>query len=463
MKKAHFITPAIAAFFLATSCASDKEQIETPSGNTNPLEGYSLIWQDEFNENEIDAANWNFETGDGTDYGLPAGWGNDEEQRYTDAPENARIEKIDSLSVLAISALKEGAEYTASKLTTQNKFEMRYGLLEVKAKMPQGKGLWPAIWMLGSNRPEIGWPGCGEIDIVEYLPSKPKEVSATLHFTNAEKEWEYLAEWIDLEDESIISDAFHTYTMDWTPESVRISIDGQLINEVFLSDGMKEFQRDFYLILNIAVGGNLGGEIDPNFTEGVLLIDYVRVYAKDNFVAPEAPLLDIDEETVGKLIDSSLASNAIKTGFTDLGVVELVNYGPDMPDFSAAETALDGDYSLSFDFPVSDEWGGGYLETEEKVDLSNYAFLKFSLKAPDTFTNGNIKLESPATNFEVALENYTGTPRSNGFVEYTLPLADFEGLNLSEITIPFSIWNITTSSSEEVSLLIDDLYFTNLE
>ena len=217
MKKAHFITPAIAAFFLATSCASDKEQIETPSDNTN-LEGYSLIWQDEFNENEIDAANWNFETGDGTDYGLPVGWGNNEEQRYTDAPENARIQKIDSLSVLAISALKEGAEYTASKLTTQNKFEMRYGLLEVKAKMPQGKGLWPAIWMLGSNRPEIGWPGCGEIDIVEYLPSKPKEVSATLHFTNAEKEWEYLAEWIDLEDESIISDAFHTYTMDWTPE-----------------------------------------------------------------------------------------------------------------------------------------------------------------------------------------------------------------------------------------------------
>ena len=132
-----------------------------------------------------------------------------------------------------------------------------------------------------------------------------------------------------------------------------------------------------------------------------------------------------------------------------------------MPDFSAAETALDGDYSLSFDFPVSDEWGGGYLETEEKVDLSNYAFLKFSLKAPDTFTNGNIKLESSTTNFEVALENYTGTPRSNGFVEYTLPLADFEGLNLSEIKIPFSIWNITTSSSEEVSLLVDDLYFTN--
>ena len=92
MKKAHFITPAIAAFFLATSCASDKEQIETPSDNTN-LEGYSLIWQDEFNENEIDAANWNFETGDGTDYGLPVGWGNDEEQRYTDAPENARIQK----------------------------------------------------------------------------------------------------------------------------------------------------------------------------------------------------------------------------------------------------------------------------------------------------------------------------------------------------------------------------------
>ena len=93
MKKAHFITPAIAAFFLATSCASDKEQIETPSDNTNLPEGYSLIWQDEFNENEIDAANWNFETGDGTDYGLPVGWGNNEEQRYTDAPENARIQK----------------------------------------------------------------------------------------------------------------------------------------------------------------------------------------------------------------------------------------------------------------------------------------------------------------------------------------------------------------------------------
>ena len=145
-----------------------------------------------------------------------------------------------------------------------------------------------------------------------------------------------------------------------------------------------------------------------------------------------------------------------------MGVVELVNYGPDMPDFSAAETALDGYYSLSFDFPVADEWGGGYLETGEKVDLSSYAFLKFSLKAPDTFSNGNIKLENnPSTFFEVALKDYTGTPRSNGFVEYTLPLADFEGLNLSEIKIPFSIWNITTSGSEEVSLLVDDLYFTN--
>jgi hypothetical protein len=324
--------------------------------------------------------------------------------------------------------------------------------------------LWPAIWMLGSNRPEIGWPGCGEIDIVEYLPSKPKEVFATLHFTNAEKNYKLLSKQIGLEDESVISDVFHTYTMDWTPESVRISIDGQLINEVILSDGMKEFQRDFYLILNIAVGGNLGGEIDPNFTEGVMLIDYVRVYAKDNFEATEAPLLDIDEETVGEFIDPSWVYNAIKTGFTDLGVVELVNFGPEMPDFSPSETALDGNYSLSFDFPViSNIWGGGYLQTEEKVDLSNYAFLKFSLKAPDTFTNGKIKLESPATGIEVALEDYTGTPRSNGFVEYTLPLADFEGLNLSEIKIPFSIWNITTSSPEEVSLLVDDLYFSNLE
>ncbi|MFZ9047042.1 MAG: glycoside hydrolase family 16 protein, partial [Cyclobacteriaceae bacterium] len=153
-----------------SACGSDSEmEMKIP-----PIEGYTLEWSDEFSGNAIDLDNWGFETGDGTDYGLAAGWGNNELQIYTSEEGNASIVKDDGLSVLSITALDDGAGgYTSAKLTTKNKVSIRFGRIDVKAKLPEGQGLWPAIWMLGDNKDEVDWPGCGEIDIMEILGNDP--------------------------------------------------------------------------------------------------------------------------------------------------------------------------------------------------------------------------------------------------------------------------------------------------
>ncbi|MEJ2594023.1 MAG: glycoside hydrolase family 16 protein [bacterium] len=451
----------LSAGFLFNGCKKNNDE---PENKIDIPEGYQLEWSDEFDGNGIDATNWNFETGDGTDYGLPPGWGNDEKQIYTSDSENAGIVTHEGQSVLAITAREDGAGgYTSARLTTQDNLTVRFGRLEIRAKLPEGKGLWPAIWLLGANIDQIDWPGCGEIDIIEVLGNEPEVGYSTVHYVNGvqekgEQQYEHQL------PSGKFSDSFHTFMLDWTPESVTFGIDGKMVHTITIEDDMKEFLRGFYLVMNVAVGGNWPGDPDASTVfPQILYVDYVRLFSKEGFEAPEAPALDVAEETIGQVIDPSVGQHAIRDDFTDLGNLEVIAWGGGgEPDISASATAIDGDSSLVFDFPGGN-WGGAYLELESAADLSQYAFLKFSLHKPESLVNAEIKLESPSTNATLFLEAYNGSPVGEGFMEYTIPLGDFQGLDLTEITIPFAMWNPQDASQNFVTanVLIDNVYFSN--
>ena len=144
---------------------------DTPHSPSNPPEGMTLVWSDEFDGTSIDMSNWTHELGAG-------GWGNNELQAYTNDPQNSFI----SEGNLVIAAMAEGAGYTSARMVTRDKQEFAFGRIDIRAVLPEGQGLWPALWMLGANHTEVGWPGCGEIDIMELLGHQPNVVHGTAHW-----------------------------------------------------------------------------------------------------------------------------------------------------------------------------------------------------------------------------------------------------------------------------------------
>lgn len=231
----------------------------------------SLLWSDEFDtDGAPDAAKWTYDLGDG----CPSlcGWGNGESQYYTDRPENVVVEN----GVLKITAKTEsfmGSEYTSARLKTQDLFDFTYGKVEVRAKLPEGGGTWPAIWMLGSNITSVGWPTCGEIDIMEHVGNQQNTVFASLHYPLNSGGGA-------ITDNTVIPDVsqiFHEYSVEWTATKIEFFIDGVLFHS-FDNEASLPFNNDFFLLINVAMGGNFGGSIDPAFTESSLEIDYIRVY-----------------------------------------------------------------------------------------------------------------------------------------------------------------------------------------
>lgn len=435
-----------------------EDQIKVP-------EGYVLVWNDEFNDGQIDPENWTWETGDGTDYGLPKGWGNNELQIYTTHDENARVGLDGEVSALIITAVQHGPnDYTSAKLTTQGLFSMRFGRVDVRAKLPKGQGIWPAIWMLGDNRDIVGWPGCGEIDIMEMLGHEPDKIYGTVHYVDGDNR--------KGENQGVFetsgpdfSQAYHVFTLEWTPETMVFKVDDEKYHEVQIEDDMKEFLRSFYLILNVAVGGYWPGYPDAttSFPQS-MYIDYVRVFAREGFTSPAPPVLNIEEETLGQTLEPNIADHAIKDGFDDLGNLEIIAFGGGgEPFISTSENAIDGELSLVFDFPGG-HWGGAYILMEQPRNLSQYTHLVFALNMPASLANAEIKLESPSTQAAIFLENYQSTELTSGFVEYVVPMSDFQGLDLIQLRIPFSIWNPVDAQGNFVTatVLIDNVHFANV-
>ncbi len=229
---------------------------------------YKLVWSDEFNSKGApDSTKWSYDIGTG-DWG----WGNNEKEYYTNRSQNVSISK----GMLKITALKEnynGSAYTSTRLLTRDKFNFTYGKVEVRAKLPAGVGTWPAIWMLGSNIKTTGWPNCGEIDIMEHKGCEPNKIYSTLHYPK------HFGDHADGDSIMIknTNTAFHTYSTEWTSTFIKFYVDDVIVKS-YTNDGASPFHKNFHIILNVAMGGNFAGPLDPNITNATMEVDYVRVY-----------------------------------------------------------------------------------------------------------------------------------------------------------------------------------------
>ena len=230
-----------------------------------------LVWSDEFDgTGSIDSSKWTTETGGG-------GWGNQEEQIYTSSSNNVRKEQ----NVLKIKVRKEAnGTYTSARIITEDKFEFKYGRVEIRAKLPSVQGSWPALWMLGANLrdPSVGWPQCGEIDIMEQFENK-NSVHSTLHWKQANGERALYGE----NTTNSTSSNWHVYALEWMPTSIKTYLDGNEFFSMNISGvgPYYPFNEDFFFIFNVAMGGTNGGVIDPNLQQGfvdAMEVDYIRVY-----------------------------------------------------------------------------------------------------------------------------------------------------------------------------------------
>lgn len=241
---------------------------------------WTLVWSDEFDQpdgSSPDSAKWVFDLGTGR-----GGWGNNEMQCYTSRTNNARIE-AGQLIIEAHQEDFDGRAYTSARLKTQSKASWTYGRIEARMKLPQGQGIWPAFWMLGTNITSVGWPTCGEIDVMENIGSVPSVLHGTIHgpgYSGGSGSGGSLT----LGDGAALADAFHVYAVEWETDRIRWFMDDQLFftaTPASLPAGAQwVFTQPQFILLNLAVGGNWPGQ--PNAATVFpqrMIVDYVRVYA----------------------------------------------------------------------------------------------------------------------------------------------------------------------------------------
>jgi len=235
--------------------------------------GYTLSWSDEFEGEQLDMNSYTFEMGDG----CPnlCGWGNNELQFYRDDSQHTNLENGN----LVITARQNGNGFNSSRIITKGKREFQYGRIDIRAKLPEGQGIWPAIWMLGSNIDEVGWPASGEIDIMEMVGHEPNRTHGTAHWGNRGENSTFKGSSITLPEK--FSERFHVFTLVWQPNSLDWYVDEVKFNSLTPAqvNGSWRFNDPFFLIFNIAVGGNWPGSPDETtvFPQS-MEIDYIRVF-----------------------------------------------------------------------------------------------------------------------------------------------------------------------------------------
>ncbi|ADQ44988.1 Glucan endo-1,3-beta-D-glucosidase [Caldicellulosiruptor kronotskyensis 2002] len=354
---------------------------QTGNNNQNQQGGnqiqptWQLVWEDDFNSSSIDTTKWNFTIGAG-------GYGNNELQYYSSRPENARVEN-GNLIIEARKENFEGSPYTSAKLTTQGKFSFTYGKVEVRAKLPEGQGVWPAIWMMPEDMNLYGgWPVCGEIDIMELLGHEPNKVYGTIHYGNPHT---YHGGNYTLPNGQKFSDDFHVFGLEWEPGKIKWYVDGQLYyetsdwfsrssNEAFDYTYPAPFDREFYLILNVAVGGNWPGypPKDANYFPQKMVVDWVRVYKKagvtypDNVVKPQESIT-YPQDARPPLSDGNLIYNG--------------SFDQDSPDIDGIEGVANTDYWQFLHLP--DFGGDGTIENiggSVKINIAKPGSQTYSLQ-----------------------------------------------------------------------------------
>jgi beta-glucanase (GH16 family) len=272
----------ILATTLLSGCPKSSNKPSQP-----PNSQWKLVWRDEFSAPDgstPDPKKWTYDIGVGGD-----GWGNHELEYYTNRPQNAQI-KDGNLVVTALRETYAGAEgtsrnYTSTRLKTLGLFAQTYGRLEARIKIPAGQGMWPAFWMLGNNIETVGWPKCGEIDIMENIGKEPATVHGSLHSSSTVAGTSDFTGGFNLPDGQTLASDFHLYAVEWEPGVVRFYIDSNLYATKAASEwpagGAWSFDHPYFLLLNLAVGGDWPGPPnDATVFPKQMLVDYVRVYTK---------------------------------------------------------------------------------------------------------------------------------------------------------------------------------------
>ena len=225
------------------------------------------LWSDEFNTDGVpNPNNWGYDTGNNN------GWGNNELEYYTNRQENAYVSN-GTLKIVLKKEAYQGFNYTSARLLSKGKFSFKYGKVDIRAKLPAGGGTWPALWMLGDNISTVNWPACGEIDIMEHVGNQLNKIYGTLHHPGHSGA---NGDGATVNIPNVTSE-FHLYSLDWGPSQIKFYVDNQLFY-TFANNSSLPFNQNFFFIMNVAMGGNFGGAVDPNFTSSTLEVDYIRVY-----------------------------------------------------------------------------------------------------------------------------------------------------------------------------------------
>jgi beta-glucanase (GH16 family) len=287
-----FLVLAASMFAIGAACTRPAAARVAPAlaahdGSGAGRSGWTLVWHDEFDGARgapVDPQKWRHEVGG-------RGWGNAELEYYTARTENASLDGEGHLAIRAFRETYTGEEgvtrsFTSARLKTQGLFEQAYGRFEASIKLPRGQGMWPAFWMLGGDISRVGWPGCGEIDIMEQIGREPAIVHGTIHGPGYSGSQGIGAPYT-LPSGAAFGDHFHLFAVEWRPRSIRWEVDGHVYETRTPADlpaGQHwVYDHPFFLILNVAVGGRWPG--DPNETTTfpqTMLVDYVRVYKPTN-------------------------------------------------------------------------------------------------------------------------------------------------------------------------------------
>lgn len=281
-KALHSLVVILVVAPLGTGCGSSNGDIVSPPPR------WTLTASDEFDGAEDtppDPTMWTYDIGGD-------GWGNEQLEFNTDRVENVSHDGEGHLRIVAREESFMGNDYTSGRIKTQvfvcdddDKkcgFEQKYGRFEARIQLPEGQGLWPAFWMLGANIDEVPWPGCGEIDVMEYQGQRPKRVFGSLHgpgYSGGES----ISGDFELDGDETFADDFHVFAVDWDPGRIVFSVDGEVYHSVNSSSvpGDWVFDHEFFVILNLAVGGTLGGPVGPDTVfPAEVLVDYVRVFER---------------------------------------------------------------------------------------------------------------------------------------------------------------------------------------
>lgn len=249
-------------------------------GSESPLSypGYQLVWADEFQGEELDSNYWTHEIGTGNN-----GWGNNERQYYRE--DNTFIHDNEYLVIEARREIFGGSQYTSSRIITSGKASFKYGRIDIRAALPKTQGMWPALWMLGDNFWDQGWPSCGEIDIMEMLGHQPNKVYGTAHWGPNTNQRQLKERSIFSGSEGNFNEQFHVFTIIWEEDKIEWYVNDRLFNTLTPADmnGFDyPFNESFFFIFNIAVGGIWPGNPDETtiFPQH-MIVDYVRVFQKE--------------------------------------------------------------------------------------------------------------------------------------------------------------------------------------